>query len=62
MKALPASIRQALETILTYFRTRPIARVWLFGSAARGESEPGDIDLLLELEAALHKRVDLVSK
>ncbi|SEH05401.1 nucleotidyltransferase family protein [Candidatus Venteria ishoeyi] len=70
-------IQQTQETICTYFYTRPVARVWLFGSVARGESEPGDIDLLLELdkgvslfdftrfklelEAVLNKKVDLVS-
>lgn len=77
MKALHLPGSHILETIRTYFRTRLVARVWLFGSAARGDSEPGDIDLLLELdkgvslfdftrfklelEAVLHKRVDLVS-
>jgi|GEM_PF-1171455 len=77
MKTLSVSVQQVLDTVRTYFRTRPVARVWLFGSAARGESKPGDIDLLLELdqgvslfdftcfnlelEAALHKRVDLIS-
>jgi predicted nucleotidyltransferase len=45
---LPHTFRQAL---CAYFHNRPVARVWLFGSAARGEAEEtSDIDLLLELD------------
>lgn len=34
-----------------FFRAWPVLRAWVFGSVARGESQPGsDIDLLVELD------------
>lgn len=55
-----------------------VKELWLFGSAARGESSPGDIDILVqfqneplllqfinlkyELESILEKPVDLMSQ
>ena len=42
---------QELETIRTYFRTKPVLKAWLFGSYARGEADAtSDVDLLVELD------------
>lgn len=39
--------REVSETLARY----PVTRVWLFGSVARGDDQPGsDLDLLVELE------------
>lgn len=38
---------QIQQTVATYFRDKPVKKVWLFGSYARGEATPeSDVDLL----------------
>lgn len=38
--------------IVAVFARYPVARVWVFGSVARGDDQPGsDLDLLIELKA-----------
>ncbi len=68
-----------IETIKSYFKTRPVLKAYLFGSYVRGEADnQSDIDILvdldytqriglqfiqmkLDLEKLLNKKVDLVS-
>ena len=39
------------QTVAAYFKDKPVKKVYLFGSYARGEAdENSDIDLLLELD------------
>lgn len=41
---------QIKKTVSDYFRDKPVKRVYLFGSYARGEAnENSDVDLLLEI-------------
>lgn len=38
-----------------YFKDKPVNRVWLFGSFARGEeNENSDVDLMLDLDNSEH--------
>lgn len=40
-----------LNKIISYFKTQPIVRAWVFGSYARGEETPySDIDLLVDYD------------
>ena len=40
-----------IQKIVTYFKTQPVLKVWLFGSYARGEETPdSDIDLLVQFD------------
>lgn len=39
------------EIVSEYFSDKPVKRVWLFGSYARGEAkEESDVDLLVEVD------------
>lgn len=39
------------QTITGYFALKPVKKVWLFGSYARGEAnENSDVDLLVDLD------------
>ena len=39
------------QVITDYFKAKPVKKVWLFGSYARGEAdEVSDVDLLLDLD------------
>jgi predicted nucleotidyltransferase len=41
-------IKKAVET---YFASKPVTKVWLFGSYARGEAdENSDVDVLVDIE------------
>ena len=47
------TIDQIQTVVADYFRDKPVKKVWLFGSYARGEeSEESDVDLLVELDYA----------
>ena len=38
-----------------YFKDKPVCRVWLFGSFARGEEqENSDVDLMIDLDHTQH--------
>ena len=40
-----------IESIKSYFRTRPVLKAYLFGSYVRGEAdEKSDIDILVDLD------------
>ena len=42
---------QELDSIRTFFSTKPVLKAWLFGSYARGEaSAESDVDLLVEVD------------
>jgi predicted nucleotidyltransferase len=42
---------QIQKTVAAYFKDKPVERVYLFGSYARGEAdEQSDIDLLVDLD------------
>lgn len=42
---------QIQETVAAYFKDKPVKRVYLFGSYARGDAdENSDVDLLVELQ------------
>ena len=45
--------REQIQKIISeYFAGKPVKRVWLFGSYARGEAdEDSDIDFLVDIEA-----------
>lgn len=44
-------------SVRDYFKTKPVIRVWLFGSHARGEETPNsDIDLLVVFD---HDHADI---
>jgi uncharacterized protein len=39
------------NTLKTYFKDKPVNRVWIFGSYARGEADDkSDIDVLVDIE------------
>ncbi len=39
------------NTLTAYFKDKPVNRVWIFGSYARGEAEDtSDIDVLVDVE------------
>lgn len=42
---------QIKRTVAAYFNNKPVRKVWLFGSYARGEAdENSDIDILLDID------------
>ncbi len=42
---------QIKQTVTDYFKDKPVKRVYLFGSFARGEAdEESDVDLLVDLD------------
>lgn len=42
---------QIKQTVTDYFRDKPVKKVYLFGSYARGEAnESSDVDLLVDLD------------
>lgn len=42
---------QIRQTVAAYFKDKPVKRVYLFGSYARGEAnEESDVDLLVDLD------------
>lgn len=42
-----------IETIQSYFKTRPVLKAYLFGSYVRGEADSqSDIDILVDLDYA----------
>ncbi|MFT4060916.1 MAG: nucleotidyltransferase domain-containing protein [Edaphocola sp.] len=45
------TIEQIQSTVADYFKDKPVKRVYLFGSYARGEAdENSDVDLLVDLD------------
>lgn len=41
---------QIKQTVTAYFKDKPVAKVYLFGSYARGEAdEQSDVDLLIDI-------------
>ena len=45
------TIEKIKETVTDYFKDKPVKKVYLFGSYARGEAGKGsDVDLLLDLD------------
>ena len=45
------SKEQIQQTIKEYFIGKPVKKVWLFGSYARGEAvENSDVDFLIDIE------------
>ncbi len=45
------TLHQIQQTVVAYFRDKPVKQVWLFGSYARGEAtEESDVDLLLRYD------------
>jgi len=45
------SKQQIQEVINNYFTEKPVKRVWLFGSYARGDAnEESDLDVLIDIE------------
>ena len=51
MKPLPHSLDYIRQVLAEYFADKPVRRVQVFGSYARGEATAeSDLDLLLEME------------
>ncbi len=47
------TIDQIQQTVAAYFKDKPVKKVWLFGSYARGEAtEDSDVDLLVRYNDA----------
>jgi uncharacterized protein len=45
------TVQQIKDTVTDYFKDKPVKRVYLFGSYARGDAkENSDVDLLLDLD------------
>lgn len=45
------TIQQIKDTVTDYFKDKPVKKVYLFGSYARGEArEDSDVDLLVEYD------------
>jgi len=45
------TLQQIKDTVSVYFKDKPVKRVFLFGSYAKGSAREGsDVDLLLELD------------
>jgi uncharacterized protein len=45
------TVQQIKDTVTDYFKDKPVKRVYLFGSYARGQaSEDSDVDLLIEYD------------
>jgi len=43
------------EVITGFFAQKPVKKVWLFGSYARGEAdESSDVDVLIDLDSTVH--------
>ena len=44
-----------IEKICSYFKTQPILKAWVFGSASRGEARPdSDIDIMVVFDPNAH--------
>lgn len=53
------TIQQIKDTVTDYFKDKPVKRVYLFGSYARGDAKEGsDVDLLVEYDDS-KKRLSL---
>lgn len=51
--SLMLTTEQIKETVAAYFKDKPVQKVYLFGSYARGEAdEQSDVDLLVDLDRA----------
>ena len=51
MEKLPHSLDHIRQVLAEYFADKPVRRVQVFGSYARGEAtEESDLDLLVEME------------
>lgn len=49
------TIEQIQAVVADYFRDKPVKKVWLFGSYARGQArEDSDVDLLVAYDDAQH--------
>jgi predicted nucleotidyltransferase len=47
------TVEQIRTVVADYFRDKPVKKVWLFGSYARGEAdEKSDVDLLVRYDDA----------
>ena len=45
------TIEQIRQIVAAYFKDKPVKKVWLFGSYARGEADAGsDLDLLVDMD------------
>lgn len=45
------TVQQIKDTVADYFKDKPVKKVYLFGSYARGEArEDSDVDLLVEYD------------
>ncbi len=45
------TVEQIRQTVTAYFKDKPVKRVWLFGSYARGEADDkSDVDLLVDID------------
>lgn len=45
------TVEQIQAVVADYFRDKPVKKVWLFGSYARGEADDkSDVDLLVEID------------
>jgi len=45
------TVQQIQQTVTAYFKDKPVKKVYLFGSYARGEAtEESDVDLLVEYD------------
>lgn len=50
------TIQQIQQVVADYFKDKPVTKVYLFGSYARGEAnESSDVDLLVEYDDAKKK-------
>ena len=48
------TVEQIQTVVADYFRDKPVKKVWLFGSYARGEArEDSDVDLLVKYDESL---------
>jgi predicted nucleotidyltransferase len=54
------TILQIQQIVTAYFKDKPVKKVYLFGSFARGEAtENSDVDLLVEYDYESQKRASL---
>jgi len=52
------TIEQIQQTVQDYFKDKPVKKVYLFGSYARGEAdENSDVDLLVEYDSNDKRKV-----
>lgn len=43
-------MRQVIDILREYFATKPVDKVWIFGSFSRGEERPdSDVDILIAI-------------